>query len=136
MKDVDGLIRHIDIFIHCYLTQAGRIRLSNITLRPFAYSFNSFNSCSNPRRVTASDITVTTEISLTFPPLTIINHAPIHFTSTFILPPYSVPKPIPHTFHHIDLILLSFNSITTVSVHSFLFGRKELLLTSSSNKPA
>ena len=60
MKDVDGLSRHIDILIHRYFTQASRMRLADIAQRLFAYSFDSFISCFNPRRVAASDITTTT----------------------------------------------------------------------------
>ena len=46
MKDVDGLRRHIDIIIHRYLVQANRMRVNDVTLRPFAYSYDSFNICS------------------------------------------------------------------------------------------
>ena len=116
MKDVDGLSRHIDIFIHRYLTQASSMHLADIEKRPFAYCFDSFISCSNPRRVTASDITIPTEASSTLSPLSIIRHSLLHFTSTSILQSYSVPKPIAHTFHHIvspeEVIWLSFDSIT------------------------
>ena len=38
IKDVDGLSSHIDILIHGYLTQASRMRLTDIVLRSFAYS--------------------------------------------------------------------------------------------------
>ena len=117
MKDIDGLSRHIDIFIHRYLTHARSIRLADIALRPFAYSFDSFISWSSPRRVTASDIAITAEVSSTLFLLFIIHHSPINFTSTSILRSYSVPKPISNTCHHIvppeDIIWLSFESINT-----------------------
>ena len=117
MNDVDGLSRYIDILIHRYPTQASRMHLADIAKRPFAYSFDSFIFCSNPRRVTASDITITTEVSSTFSSLLIIQYSPLHFTSPSILQSYSVPKPIAHTYHHIvsseDIILLSFDSIAT-----------------------
>ena len=93
------------------------MRLADIAKRSFAYSFDSFISCSNPRRVTASDITITTEASSNLSPLSIIHHSLIHFTSKSILQSYSIPKPISNTFHHIippeDIIWLSFDSITT-----------------------
>ena len=60
MKDVYGLSRHIHILIHRYFTQASRMRLADIAQRLFAYSFDSFISCFNPRRVATSDITTTT----------------------------------------------------------------------------
>ena len=66
MKDIDGLSRHIDIIIHHYLTQSSIMRLADIALRLFTYGFGSFISCSNSRRVTTSDITITTEESSTF----------------------------------------------------------------------
>ena len=91
--------------------------LADIAKRSFSYSFDSFISCSNLRRVTASDITITTEASSTLSPLSIIHHSPLHFTSPSILQSYSVPKPMAHTSHHIDppedIIWLSFDSITT-----------------------
>ena len=72
-------------------------------------------SCSNPRRITASDITIPTEVSST--PLPIIHHSSRHFTSPSILQSYTVPTPITHTFHHIvspeDIMWLSFELITT-----------------------
>ena len=117
MKDVDGLSRHTDILIHRYLTQANSMRLADIAKRPFVYSFDSCISCSNPRRVTASDIPINTEASSTLYPLSIIRHSPLNFTSPSILQPYPVPKPIAHTFYHIVLpegiIWLSYKSITT-----------------------
>ena len=61
MKDLDDLSLHIYILIHRSFTQTSSMRLADITLRPFAYSFDLFISSSNRRRVTTSDITITTE---------------------------------------------------------------------------
>ena len=74
IKDVDGLSRHIDIRIHHYLTQSSRMCLADLALRPFSYSFDWFNSCSNPCRITTSAITITTVHLQPFPqfPLFII----------------------------------------------------------------
>ena len=117
MKDIDSLSHYIDVFIHRCLTQVRGICLVDIAKRPFAYSFDSIIACSNPRRVTTSDSTITTEASSTLSPLSTIHHSPLYFTSPSILQSYSVPKPIAHTFHHIvppeDIIWLSFDSITT-----------------------
>ena len=63
MKDVDGLSRHIDVLIHRYLTQAARIRVDDVAERPFIYSYDAFNACSNPRRVTKTDVTIVTNPS-------------------------------------------------------------------------
>ena len=117
IKDVDGLSRHIDVLIHRYLIQTRGMRLVDIAKRPFSYSFDSFVSCSNARRVTVSGSTITTEASSTLSPLLTIHHSPLHFTSPSILQSYSVSKTIAHTFHHIvppeDIIFFSFDSITT-----------------------
>ena len=113
MKDVDGLSCHIDILIHRYLTQASRMRLSDLALRPFVYNFDSFNSCSNPRRVTDFDITITTEASSTLLPLSIIHHSPIYFTSKSILQSYSIPKPTSHIFHYIVPLRTLYGSLLT-----------------------
>ena len=98
--------------------------LVDIAKRPFAYSFDSFISCSNPRRVTASDITIANEASSILSPLSTIHHYPLHFTSPSIHQSYSVLKSTAHTFHHIvppeDIIWISFDSITT-SFGSLLF---------------
>ena len=77
------------------------MRLNDIALRPFTYSYDSFNTCSNPCRITSSDITITTDVSSTLPPLCIIYHSSIHFTSKSIILLYSVPKPMLYTFHHV-----------------------------------
>ena len=117
MKDVDVLSRHIDVLIYRYLTQARGMRLVDIAKRPFAYSFDSFISCSNLRRVTTSDSIITTEASSILSLLSTTHHSPFHFTSPSILQSYSVPKPIAYTLHHIvppeNIIWLSFESITT-----------------------
>ena len=44
MKDVDGLSRHIDILIHCHLTQAARMRADDVAQRPSVYSCDTFNT--------------------------------------------------------------------------------------------
>ena len=85
MKDIDGLSRHIDILIHRYLTQARGMRLVDIANQQFAYSVDSFISFSNPRRVTVSDSTITTEATSTLSPLSTIHHFPLYFTSPSIL---------------------------------------------------
>ena len=75
MKDVDGLSRDIDILIHRHLTQASRMPVNDIALRPFSYSYDSLIIYSKPRRITTSNITIATESSSFFPPLFIILHS-------------------------------------------------------------
>ena len=67
MKDVDGFSRRVDVLIHRYLIQASRMHLADRTTRPFAYSFDYFVACSNPRRVTTSDTTISTAASSSLP---------------------------------------------------------------------
>ena len=138
MKDVDRLSRHIDILIHRYLTQASSIRLAGIALRPFDCRFDSFISCSNPCRVTASDITITTDASSTLP------HFPSFVTLQLTLLPHLFFNHIPFQnlfqIPCITLFLLKtlYGSLLTqlppLSAHSFLFGQEELSLTSSSKQ--
>ena len=138
MKDVDGLSRHIDVLIYRYLTQARSMHLVDIAKRPFSYSFDSFISCSNPRRVTASNSTITTE---TYSPLP---HFQLFSIFHFILHPYLFFNHIPSQ----NLLLISFITLFPLKtlfcylltpllpllVHSFLFGLEEQLHTSDSKQ--
>ena len=136
MKDLDDLSLHIYILIHRYFTQASSMRLADITLRPFAYSFDSLISCSNPRRVTTSDITITTEWSSTLPYFASL----ITLQLTLLLYLFFIHI-LFQTLFQISLItwfLLKtlYGSILTqllpLSIQSFLFGQEELPLTSRS----
>ena len=91
MKDVNGLSRNIDPLIHRYIVQAYTMRAADTTQRPFAYCHDTFTSCSNPRRVIASDTTAVTKLSSTLPPFPNIHHSSINFISTPIL--QLVPPP-------------------------------------------
>ena len=51
MKDVDTICRHIDPLIHRYLVDAVIMRSGDMALQPFAYNFDTFSQCANPRRV-------------------------------------------------------------------------------------
>ena len=75
MKDVDGLSRYIDVLIHRYLTQAVRMQADDVAQRPFVYSYDAFNVCSNPRRVTKTDVTIVTNPSSLLPAHSIIHHS-------------------------------------------------------------
>ena len=124
MKDADGLTRHIDVLIHRYLIQAVRIRANNVAQRPFVYSYDAFNTCSNPRRITTSNVTIVTKSSSLLPALSIIHHSPINFRSMHTVQSYPITPPTLHNFHHIvppeNILWLSFDPITT-SFASLLF---------------
>ena len=116
MKDVDGLSRHIDPLIHRYLVQTYIMRAADTTQQPFAYCHDTFASCSNPRRVVASDTTVITKSSFTLPFFPIVHHSPINFISTptlQLVPPLQPKLPL---FHHNiiseGILWLFFDSIT------------------------
>ena len=116
MKDMNGLSHHIDILIHRYLVQAYHMRANDIEIRPFTYCCDTFNTCSNPRRVTVSDTSVATKSFSLLPLLPIVYHYPIKFTSKPIIQSYFTLPPKSSIFHRIvlpeDILWLSFDSIT------------------------
>ena len=56
MKELNGICRHIGPLIRRYLIETCNMRSNNICLRPCAYNFDAFPTCSNPRRVTLADL--------------------------------------------------------------------------------
>ena len=130
MKDVDGLSRHINVLIHRYLIQASCMHLGDRTTRPFAYSFDSFVACSNPRHVTISGTTISTAVSSPLP------HFQLFITLHFTLLPHLFSNHIP--FQNLFQILfvtlfplktLYCSLLTPLLLHSvlsFLFGQEEL----------
>ena len=78
MKDVVGLSRYIDSLFYRYLVQAYTMRAADTAQRSFAYCHDTFTSCSNPRRVVASDTIVVTKLSSTLSPLLIVHHSPVN----------------------------------------------------------
>ena len=76
MKNVDGLIRHINPLIHRYLVQAYIIRAKDAIQRPFTYCHDNFTPS----------------------PLSIIHHSPINFISAPILQSVSTLQHKPFIF--------------------------------------
>ena len=117
MKVVDGLSRYINVLINRYLTQVIRIRADDVAQRPSVYSYDTFNICSNPRRITTSNVTIVTKSSSLLPALSIIHHSPINFRSMYTVQSYPITPPTLHNFHHIvppeNILWLSFDPITT-----------------------
>ena len=124
MKDADGLSRYIDVLIHCYFAQAAHVRADDVVQRPFVYSYDAFNTCSNPRRITTSNVTIVTTLYYLLPALSIIHHSLTNFTSMYTVQSYSITPPISHNFYHIvppeNIHWLSFDLIIT-SLASLLF---------------
>ena len=138
MKDVDGLSRHIDVLVHRYLIQAHGMRLVDISKRPFAYSFDSFISYSNPHYVTVSDSTFTTEATSNLPhfQLFIILHFTLLRRLFFNHIPFQKLLLIP--FITLFPLKILFGYLLTpslpLSIHSFLFGLEERLQTYDSKQ--
>ena len=65
MKDVDNICRHIDPLIHRYLVNASTSK--DILSRSFAYNFDFFSRCSNPRHVSQVDIPLIPTLYPLFP---------------------------------------------------------------------
>ena len=124
MKHVDGLSRHIDVLIHRYLTQVARMRAGTVAQRSFVCSYDVFNTCSNPRRITTSNVTIVTKSPSLFPALSIIRYSSINSTSMYTVQSYHITPPTSHNVHHIlppeNIFWISFDPITT-SFASLLF---------------
>ena len=73
MKDIDSVCRHIDPLIHHYLVDAAVERSDDIMLRSFAYNFDVFSRCTDPRHVSHHDvISDTVTVSVPTPSVLII----------------------------------------------------------------
>ena len=128
MKDVDDLSRHIDVLIHRYLIQAARMRADDVAQRPFVYSYVAFNTCSNPRRIATSDVTIVTKSSSILPTLSIIHHSPINLTSMYTVQSYSITKSTSPNFHHIvppeNILWLSLSHYHLFRITDLLMARR------------
>ena len=85
MKDVDTLSRYSNLLIDQYLTNACILRSHDLRSRPFAYNYDVFHNCSNPRHVKApSRALVSTTPSTPIP--AVIHHFSLQFLqSPFLL---------------------------------------------------
>ena len=83
MQDIEGVSRYIDPIVHQYTIIASSLLAEDVTIHLFAYSFDVFHRCNNPRHVTASDvlsISITTGSSVSIPTL---YQTPIKFSTIF-----------------------------------------------------
>ena len=117
MKDVDGICCHIDPLIHRYLDDTATMRSTDIQMRPFAYNFDVFYSCSNPRHVSVADTSSARKTVSTIPTPSILYHYPIRFSSELPASPSAIhDSPLPSISVPPDTIIwLSFDSV----LHSF-----------------
>ena len=84
MKDVDSISRCVDPLVHQYNMTDVRLHSEDVTKRPFAYSYDVFTRCTNPRHITASDAL---SISITTASITSISalyYSPINFLRYFL----------------------------------------------------
>ena len=56
IQDVDGVSRYIYPLVHPYTVIASRSLAKDVTIRPYAYSFDVFYRYNNPRHVTTSNV--------------------------------------------------------------------------------
>ena len=92
MKDVDGISYHIDHLIHRYLFQVNHMRTNDIAICQFAYSYDLFPTCSNPRRVTTSTNLAASLSSFIFPLLPTFHHSLTLFVFNYFLRSSSTSK--------------------------------------------
>ena len=74
MKDVDGVCRHIDPLFHRYLVDAAVLYSADKILRPYAYNFDVFSQCSNPRHVSLHDVLSNTDTVSTVSTPSVLYH--------------------------------------------------------------
>ena len=90
MKYVDSISRYVDPLVYQYIITTSRLYTEDVTIRPFAYSFDVFIRCNNIRRVTDSDalsVSITTLSATSIPTLyhSSIKFSPILSTSVQFL---------------------------------------------------
>ena len=95
MKDVDSLSRHPNLLIGQYLANACLLRSRDLHRRPFAYNYDVFHNCPNPRHVTATSRGLVSTTPST-PTPAVIHHSSLQFLhspSLLHLPTHSKPTP-------------------------------------------
>ena len=96
MKDVDGICRHIDPLIHRYLNDVATMCSTDIRLPPFAYNFDVFSSCSNPRHVSVADTSSACKTISTISTPSVLYHYPARLSSELPSPPLALhDSPLP-----------------------------------------
>ena len=113
VKDVDSICRHIDHLIHRYFIEATAMHSTNIRLRPFAYNFDVFSSCSNPRHVSVADTSSAHNTVSTIPTPSALYHYPVRFSTELPSSPLALhDSPLPSISVLPDAITwLSFDSV-------------------------
>ena len=120
MEDIDGIYRRIDPLIHRYLIEAAAMCSADIRLRPFAYNFDVFSSCSNPRHVPFADNYSTHNTVSTIPTPSALYHYPVLLSTKLQFSPLALQdSPLPSISVLPDEITwLSFDSVL------YFFGSK------------
>ena len=128
MHDVDGLARFIDPLVHRYTITASRLYTEDVTERPFAYSYDVFHSCNNPRYVTASDALSISFTVATHPSLPTLYHTPIKFCNIFSISPVLPIENHPNDCHLLPITGAPSPSTTWISFDSVINSLAPLLL--------
>ena len=90
MQEIDSVSRYINPLVHQYTITASRLHTEDVTIHPFAYSFDVFIRSNITRHVTASDalsISITTSSIPPIPTLyhTLYNYLPFVTLVLFVL---------------------------------------------------
>ena len=81
MQDVNDVSCFIDPLVHQYTIATSPLHIGNVTIRPFAYSFDVFSRCNNSRHVTASDTLSISITSSSILSLHTLYHTPLNFST-------------------------------------------------------
>ena len=57
VKDIDAYCRHLNTLVYQYLATAYSMHRRDIIVHSYAYSYDVFHNCTNPRIVTAPTTT-------------------------------------------------------------------------------
>ena len=133
MKNIDNISRCVDPFVHQYNMTAVHLHSEDITKRPFAYSFDIFARCTNPRYVSASDAlsisitiaSITSIYALYRSPIKFSLVLPINIDPSILLPDHS------YRFSSFSVILPS--HITWISFDSVINSFVSILSTQGYN---
>ena len=132
-KDIDNISRCVDPLVHQYNITDVRLHSENITKRPFAYSFNIFTRCTNPRHVTASDALSISITTSSISSISALYHSPIKFSPVFpisIHPSTLLPD---HSSHVSSFPIIPPSRITWISFDSVTNYFASILFTQGNN---
>ena len=78
MKDVDACSRHLNTLVHSYLVTVYSMRRRDVITRPYAYRYDVFHRCTNPRRAQVPITPFVSTSSIHYMHHT-LHHSSLHF---------------------------------------------------------